>query len=113
MNIAGSLDTHEQHSNKQDPQLQHSYAQMLDPNEGTELKFIPSSNIRGIQCTKIEKSDVADEIEYWQNAVLCAVMGANPPFEIMKGFLTVFGPILPSIAFYMCAREFSLFGSPT
>jgi len=60
---------------------------MLDPNEGTELKFIASSNISGIQCTKIEKSDVVDEIAYWQNAVLCAVMGANPPFEIMKGFL--------------------------
>ena len=28
-----------------------------------------------------------DEIAYWQNAVLCTVMGANPPFEIMKGFL--------------------------
>ena len=84
--FTGSPNAHGQHINMQTPPLQHSYAQMLDPNEGTKLKFIASSNISGIQCTKIEKSDVVDEIAYWQNAVLCAVMGANPPFEIMKGF---------------------------
>jgi len=77
-----------QQTTHQTPQFQHSYAQMLDPDEGTELKFIPSSNINGIQCTKFEKSDVVDEIAYWQTAVLCTVMGANPPFEIIKGFLS-------------------------
>ena len=74
-------------STHQTPQYQHSYAQLLDPNEGTELKFIPSSNINGVYCTKIEKSDVVDEVAYWQTAVLCTVMGANPPLEIIKGFL--------------------------
>jgi len=55
---------------------------MLDPNEGTELKFIPSSNINGVKCTKIEKSDVVDGISYWQNAVLCAVMGVTPHLKL-------------------------------
>ena len=27
-----------------------------------------------------------DEIHYWKSAVLCTVLGANPPFEVMKGF---------------------------
>jgi len=74
-------------ANNQTPQYHHSYAQLLDPNEGTELKFIPSLNINGMRCTKIEKSDVVDEITNWNNAVLCTVMGTNPPFEIVKGFL--------------------------
>ncbi|KAJ8432350.1 hypothetical protein Cgig2_021120 [Carnegiea gigantea] len=65
-----------------------SFAQLVDPDEGTELKFVPSNIINGVRCAQIEKSDVEIEIQYWQNAVLCAVMGANPPFEVMKGFLT-------------------------
>ena len=67
------------------PQLS-SFAQLVDPNEGTELKFIPSNLINGIKCTQLEKSDVEEEIRYWQSAVLCSVMGANPPFEVMRGF---------------------------
>ncbi|KAJ8419977.1 hypothetical protein Cgig2_010914 [Carnegiea gigantea] len=68
------------------PQFHHSFAQLLDPDEGTDLKYIPSSNINGICCAKINKLDVLDEIAYWQSAVLCTVMGANPLFEIMKAF---------------------------
>ncbi|KAJ8421292.1 LOW QUALITY PROTEIN: hypothetical protein Cgig2_031131 [Carnegiea gigantea] len=60
---------------------------LTDPNEGTELKFIPSSIINGVKCTNLVKSDVEVEIQYWQSAVLCTVIGANPPFEVMKGFL--------------------------
>ncbi|KAJ8445671.1 hypothetical protein Cgig2_007147 [Carnegiea gigantea] len=36
---------------------------------------------------KLVKSNVEVEIQYWQSAVLCKVMGANPPFEVMKGFI--------------------------
>ena len=69
------------------PQAQSSYAQLVDPNEGNELKFVPTHTINGVRCTQIERTDVEDEICYWQSAVLCSVMGANPPFEIMKGYL--------------------------
>ena len=65
---------------------QFSFAQLVDPNEGTELEFIPAQIINGTKCTQLEKSDVVDEIQYWQSAVLCTVLGANPPFEVMKGF---------------------------
>ncbi|KAJ8419338.1 LOW QUALITY PROTEIN: hypothetical protein Cgig2_024013 [Carnegiea gigantea] len=34
-----------------------------------------------MRCAKLEKEDVAAEIDYWQQAVLCSVLGANPPFE--------------------------------
>ena len=65
---------------------QFSFAQLVDPNEGTELKFIPAQIINGTKFSQLEKSDVVDEIHYWQSAVLCMVLGANPPFEVMKGF---------------------------
>ena len=59
----------------------------MDPNEGTELNFVPTQIINGIKCTRLEKSDVDAKILYWQNAVLCTVLGANPLFEVIKGFL--------------------------
>ena len=66
---------------------QHSFfAQLVDLNEGTDLKFVPSSMINGVECTQLVKSDVEDEIRYWQSAALCSIMGAKPPFEVMKGF---------------------------
>lgn len=36
---------------------------------------------------KIDYEDIKDEIEYWENAVVCYVVGANPPFPVMEGFL--------------------------
>ncbi|KAJ8421653.1 LOW QUALITY PROTEIN: hypothetical protein Cgig2_019771 [Carnegiea gigantea] len=78
------------------PQFHQSFAQLLDPNEGTNLKYIPSSNINGICCAKIDKSDVLDEIAYWQSAVLCTVIRANPLFEIMKAFFNLTDEWVPS-----------------
>lgn len=34
----------------------------------------------------IESDDVQDEIDYWSSAVVCYVVGANPPFPVMEGF---------------------------
>ncbi|KAJ8419347.1 LOW QUALITY PROTEIN: hypothetical protein Cgig2_025466 [Carnegiea gigantea] len=39
------------------------------------------------QIAKIEREDVEAKINYWQSAVLCSVLGANPPYEIMQGFI--------------------------
>jgi len=51
---------------------------MVDLDEGTGLKFIPIHTINRVRCAKLEKEDVAAEIEYWHNSVLCSVLGANP-----------------------------------
>ncbi|KAJ8425192.1 hypothetical protein Cgig2_004314 [Carnegiea gigantea] len=58
-----------------------TYASLVDPEEGTALKFIPMNEVNGRQCAKIEKED------YWENAVLYGVMGSNPPFEVIDGFM--------------------------
>ncbi|XP_074265580.1 uncharacterized protein LOC141588019 [Silene latifolia] len=36
---------------------------------------------------QFSKEDTQDEIEYWSNAIYCFVLGANPPWEILNGFL--------------------------
>ena len=64
-----------------------TYASIVDPEEGTDLKFIPTQTINGAKCAILELNDVQAEIDYWKNAVLCSVLGANPPFEVMKGFI--------------------------
>ena len=64
-----------------------SYASRVDPEGGTYLKFASTEIIDGKKIAKIEKVDVKSEIEYWQNAVICSVLGANPPYEIMQGFV--------------------------
>jgi len=64
-----------------------SYASLVDPEEGTELRYIPTTCINGLTCAKLEKQDVSEEVEYWNTAVLCSVLGANPPLEVIKGFI--------------------------
>ncbi|KAJ8426050.1 hypothetical protein Cgig2_011267 [Carnegiea gigantea] len=60
---------------------------MIDPDEGMSLQFIRTSTINGVKCAKIDSNDVTSEIEYWQSAMLCFVLGANPPLEVIEGFI--------------------------
>ena len=74
-------------SSLQSKTITSSYAAMVDPDEGTSLNFILSSMVNGVKCAKIEPHDVQSEIDYWKSAVLCSVIGANPPLEIIEGFV--------------------------
>ena len=40
-----------------------------------------------VTIIKIDIDDVKDEIEYWNSSVVCYVLGANPPFLVMDGYL--------------------------
>ena len=60
---------------------------MIDPNKGTSLQFIQTSTINGAKCEKIYSNDVTSEIKYWRSAVLCSVLGENPPLEVIEGFI--------------------------
>ncbi|KAJ8427844.1 hypothetical protein Cgig2_017892 [Carnegiea gigantea] len=62
-----------------------SYAAMADPDGGKSLNFVHSQIVNGVKCAKIEPQDVQSEIEYWNSAVLCSVLGANPPLEVIEG----------------------------
>ncbi|KAJ8426355.1 hypothetical protein Cgig2_021475 [Carnegiea gigantea] len=64
-----------------------SYAAMADPDEGTSLNFVHSQIVNGVKCAKIKPQDVQYEIEYWNSAVLCSVLGENPPLEVIEGLI--------------------------
>ena len=69
------------------PRPHSSYASIVDANEGTTPDFVPISEINGIKCAKIIVDDIEEEIAYWQNAVVCCALGANPPVEVIVGFV--------------------------
>ncbi|KAJ8437737.1 hypothetical protein Cgig2_009452 [Carnegiea gigantea] len=64
-----------------------TYVAMADPEEGTTLNFVTSPMVTGMKCAKIETEDVQSELDFWQSAVLCSVIGANPPLEVLEGFV--------------------------
>ncbi|KAK9682229.1 hypothetical protein RND81_10G059800 [Saponaria officinalis] len=35
----------------------------------------------------LEAEDVAEEISYWSSAVVCYVLGSNPPKEVLGGYI--------------------------
>ncbi|XP_074305237.1 uncharacterized protein LOC141640287 [Silene latifolia] len=37
--------------------------------------------------TLAEAEDVASEVAYWETAVVCYVLGSNPPWELLSGFI--------------------------
>jgi len=63
------------------------YASLLDPDEGASVEFVPATEISGKKCVKIGVKDVHPDIGFRDNAVICSVLVANPPFAVMDGFL--------------------------
>ncbi|KAJ8424909.1 hypothetical protein Cgig2_001552 [Carnegiea gigantea] len=64
-----------------------TYASLVDPNEGTALEFIPAADINGVKCAKVDFEDIEEEVNYWHNAVLCCILGANPPLAVIEGYV--------------------------
>ncbi|XP_074293179.1 uncharacterized protein LOC141620131 [Silene latifolia] len=45
----------------------------------------PSSSSKDLLQLTID--DVASEVKYWETAVVCYVLGGNPPWELLQGFV--------------------------
>ena len=67
--------------------VQPTFASFVDPNEGAALEFIPAIEINGTKCDQLNAEDSEDEVVFMQNAVLCCVLGANPPYEVIAGYV--------------------------
>ncbi|XP_048498021.1 uncharacterized protein LOC125496564 [Beta vulgaris subsp. vulgaris] len=39
------------------------------------------------ECLKITMDDIQPEIEYWNSAIVCYILGCKPPFRIVNGFI--------------------------
>lgn len=54
-------------------------------NTGFKLEYVaPNADLKLVE---IELEDISSEIEYWRNSVVCYVMGAYPPFSVIKVFV--------------------------
>ncbi|KAJ8422257.1 hypothetical protein Cgig2_029100 [Carnegiea gigantea] len=62
-----------------------SYTAMTDPDEGTSLTFVQTQEFNGVKCARIEPIDVMPEIDYWKSSMMCFVLGANPPLQVLLG----------------------------
>ncbi|KAH0682965.1 hypothetical protein KY290_021555 [Solanum tuberosum] len=54
-------------------------------NAGYKLDFVPPTKKGDI--VEIELEDIESEIMYWGNAVVCYVLGAHPPFQVIQGYI--------------------------
>ncbi|KAJ8419757.1 hypothetical protein Cgig2_011795 [Carnegiea gigantea] len=60
-----------------------SYVSLFDPEDGVELKYVPTKNVNGVQCAQLKEKDVK-MLEFY-SFVLC--VRANPPFVVSDGFV--------------------------
>ncbi|KAG5621777.1 hypothetical protein H5410_006995 [Solanum commersonii] len=52
-----------------------------------KLEYVAPAKQGEKQVVEIELEDIRSEITYWGNAVVCYVLGAHPPFQVVKGFI--------------------------
>ncbi|KAJ8429999.1 hypothetical protein Cgig2_033924 [Carnegiea gigantea] len=84
--VTGAMDQRMEEQKIRTPRIS-SYVAMVDTDEGMQLNYVSAKIVDGIKYARIEKQDVALELEHWSTAVLCGVMGANPPLEVMEGYI--------------------------
>ncbi|XP_021836936.1 uncharacterized protein [Spinacia oleracea] len=54
----------------------------LDVSDGDPIFETESNN-----PVEIELEDIQEEVEFWMSVVVCYVVGANPPINVMEGFI--------------------------
>lgn len=58
-----------------------------DKASGVQLKYVPPINNNGQVVVKFSIDEVQDEVHMWENSVIVYVLGAKPPFVVMKAFV--------------------------
>lgn len=64
------------------PILQQFDEAAVDLNDNN-AKYIDNSKDKYIH---IQLEDIQEEIEFWSSSIVCFVIGANPPVQVMEGF---------------------------
>ncbi|KAG5616778.1 hypothetical protein H5410_016602 [Solanum commersonii] len=54
-------------------------------NAGYKLEYVALGKEGDI--VEIELEDISSEITYWGNAMVCYVLGAHPPFQVIQGYI--------------------------
>ncbi|VFQ76374.1 unnamed protein product [Cuscuta campestris] len=53
-----------------------------------DLRFIQAEMIDGQPIARLTQEDVNEPRNYWNSAPICCILGANPPLEVIKEFLS-------------------------
>ncbi|KAJ8419506.1 hypothetical protein Cgig2_021433 [Carnegiea gigantea] len=64
-----------------------SYTAIVNPDESDSLSYVQAPILNGVQCPTLEPKGVAPEIAHWQSSVLCTVLGANPPLDVIERYV--------------------------
>ncbi|VFQ62530.1 unnamed protein product [Cuscuta campestris] len=73
---------------KAETPIQKSYASVVGNQEDDQkLCYIPATEVNGNFVAKLTKDDVIDTTTYWDATLVCCILGANPPLEVVKGFI--------------------------
>lgn len=56
-------------------------------NTGFKLEFVSPQVHGDSNVCEIEIENINYEIEYWKNAVVCYMLGAHPPFAVLRGYI--------------------------
>lgn len=56
-------------------------------NAGFKLEYVSSIVQGDSNIVELELEDIESEVEYWKNVVVCYILGAYPPFAIIKGYV--------------------------
>ncbi|VFQ81013.1 unnamed protein product [Cuscuta campestris] len=67
-----------------------TYAEVVGIQEdlNLDLKFIPTEMINGQSIVRLTQEDIVDPGTYWNSVLICCILGANPPLDVIKGFLS-------------------------
>lgn len=58
----------------------------------TTRRMLWADEVENVQVTKtssvitIDTDDIHEEVEYWSSTIICYVLGANPPLNVMDGY---------------------------
>ena len=53
---------------------------------GAELQFIPPLEHDGVKLVSFERKEVEEEVHIWKKALIVYVLGAKPPFHVMRNY---------------------------
>ncbi|PHU03296.1 hypothetical protein BC332_28547 [Capsicum chinense] len=56
-------------------------------NSGYKLDYVKPIRTWEMVLVEIKEDDISSEIEYWKNTIMCYVLGAFPPFNVLNRFV--------------------------
>ncbi|CAI9117427.1 OLC1v1018821C1 [Oldenlandia corymbosa var. corymbosa] len=52
-----------------------------------KLEFIEPAIVNDKALAKVSKDEFQEVIDYWRSSLICYILGANPPFYVVNGYL--------------------------